>query len=183
MLPVPPAPALLTLERRVSAGWEMMAAATPAMTDDGAAFTAAHVIHVQGQPLRQEAEEARWRAACCWRRRCLLRPDDSPSPAELPKLCPSSAADAIIIRGSQRTQSQEHGCSFDVMAVAADADRSRYRISSPFLPSREQKIPSQDNLARETLSPVSTRRDPRLPSLRWGPGHLCWSPAEQTGRG
>ena len=33
-LPSPPAPALLILERRVSAGWEMMAAATPATTPE-----------------------------------------------------------------------------------------------------------------------------------------------------
>merc|ERR1719499_84985 len=32
--PVPPAPALLILDSRVSAGWEMMAAATPAITPD-----------------------------------------------------------------------------------------------------------------------------------------------------
>mmetsp|Transcript_13953 Transcript_13953/g.38355 ORF Transcript_13953/g.38355 Transcript_13953/m.38355 type:complete len:206 (+) Transcript_13953:201-818(+) len=32
--PSPPAPALLTLERRVSAGWEMMAEATPAITPE-----------------------------------------------------------------------------------------------------------------------------------------------------
>lgn len=32
--PVPPAPALLILLKRVSAGWEMMAAATPAMTPE-----------------------------------------------------------------------------------------------------------------------------------------------------
>merc|ERR1712039_391700 len=34
MLPSPPAPALLTLERRPSAGWEIVAAATPATTPD-----------------------------------------------------------------------------------------------------------------------------------------------------
>merc|ERR1719327_1521259 len=34
MLPSPPAPALLILDSRVSAGWEMMAAATPAITPE-----------------------------------------------------------------------------------------------------------------------------------------------------
>ena len=34
ILPSPPAPALLILERRVSAGWEIVAATTPAMTPD-----------------------------------------------------------------------------------------------------------------------------------------------------
>lgn len=32
--PFPPAPALLTLDNKVSAGWEMIAAATPAITPD-----------------------------------------------------------------------------------------------------------------------------------------------------
>ena len=34
MEPEPPAPALLILESSVSAGWEMMAATTPAMTPE-----------------------------------------------------------------------------------------------------------------------------------------------------
>lgn len=32
--PLPPAPALLILDNKVSAGWEIMAAATPAITPD-----------------------------------------------------------------------------------------------------------------------------------------------------
>ena len=49
MEPVPPAPALFTLDNKVSAGWEMMAATTPATTpEDRETETFSELVHSLG---------------------------------------------------------------------------------------------------------------------------------------